>query len=207
MNLEKLLFLKIQIASLLLALMYSSCEKPFVEGILDNEAKKEDLLGGWRAEYVDFVFNAKPLATNIITSFNLHQKLRDKLSDMIKGKSIYFMNDTMYFIEVYYDGVQRVRSQSYYEVLSRPARIVPENKHLLADAYADSLYVDIQTDSTAMIYMIKPQVIRLAYEDEGIEDKYVDMMDKYIEKARVEIYLKRNHLRIYDDLDHLYGGK
>ncbi|MCQ2208725.1 MAG: hypothetical protein MJZ34_00365 [Paludibacteraceae bacterium] len=186
-----------------LILLFSSCEKGEITGVADNEVLKEDILGGWKVTNINcqLVYNqADPLAS--LMPF-LKTKMQENLEKRISDGSLFFMNDTVYYIETPEPGVSFVRAYGHYELTNHPAIMFVENTHLVCDAYATYFYIKF-VDNRLCLYLTRPGALAMIRED-GSMDDYIGLIDKKIEDAQFEFYMERNHLALYDDIIRLYG--
>lgn len=195
----------------LIILLFAACERGYVEGIEYNNVPKEELRGGWGVTDINFqlVYNAANPMAFIFTTLHLDDKLKEKLENRTRNVSLYFMEDTFFCITECNTATEHVSDKSYYTVASYPAVIHPENKTVLCDSYSDSIFVKMEyneeRDTTLILYFLKKNVIKLIREDGSVEEKYVEMIEKNIDDAQFEIYMKRNQLSIYKDLEEYYG--
>ena len=195
----------------LLILLFAACERGYVGGIEYNNVPKEELRGGWGVTDINFqlVYNAANPVAFIFTTFHLDDKLKEMLENRTRNVSLYFMKDTFFCIKECNTETEHVSDKSYYTVASYPAVIHPENKTVLCDSYSDSIFVKMEyneeRDTTLILYFLKKNVIKLIREDGSVEEKHVEMIENNIDDAQFEIYMKRNHLSIYKDLEEYYG--
>lgn len=188
--------------------LFFACEKPEIEGIVYNEVSKEDILGGWKIKDIEFqlVYNAaNPMAWMMPT---LKEKMQANLREKIRLGSLYIKPDTMYYIIEYDDGTPtRVHRYGAYTLTANPAMIHPEYDHLICNAYAKSFYVKYEEDRLCL-YLVKDGVIEMLRDDGSLSKATVNLIDRNIDDAQFYMYLERNHLPLYDEIDSLfYGGK
>ncbi len=187
-------------------LLLFSCEKGEVEGVLNNEVSQNMLLGGWKLTSVEFqlVYNpANPLAWMLPS---LRDKMQENLEEKIMPGSLYFMKDTVYYVIDLQDGTPtHVHAYGAYTITNHPATVFPENKHLVCNAYADYFYIK-NDDGRMALYLTKDGVMKMLRDDESLTSSVCDLIERNIDDAQFYIYMERNNLDIYEDLERLFGN-
>lgn len=191
---------------ILLAIVAMSCERPIIPDVEMNYVPLEDLQGGWGREGIDFRLSYSP-ALGVVYQ-GLPQKLRNMLEERSDGVSLFFLKDTLYCIQSHEDGFENVRSYSHVDVRSYPAAILPENKEVLCDIYTDSFFVKMEyseEDTTVVFYLKRSGVMKVIEEDGYVSSSAISLIDKVVEDAYFELRMKRNKMKIYDEIRAMNG--
>jgi hypothetical protein len=183
------------IFAVLFALLATSCEKATIPGVSDEEVKKEDILGGWGNAEIRCYMDHKE---NLFAS-RLKSNMQNNLKKRAEGSALYITLDSVYFIERHETGYHYVKAISSYELLPNPMRIELQNDHLMFNAYAPKLYIQIENGKLCLCLM-KDEVMKLL-EDDGSVSSYMGLIRSNIDDAQFKFYYRRNSLDIYQDIE------
>ncbi len=184
------------IVSLFLITLTTSCERPIIPGISDEEMLQEQLLGGWETINVKtYISHAAIPGTG-----SLSDKMQENLEQRVYPSFFYITEDSIFFIQNNDFGTPFVKSASAYQLGTDPMRIIPENQYMMCDEYAPYYYVKSEGE-TICFYLTKPECLDMIEKD-GTFDGWMGLIRQFIDDAQFEFYLKKNNnLGIYQDID------
>lgn len=180
-----------------LVMLVFSCSSSEVEGISDENVAQNSMNSGW--EFEDFAcqldYNtANPLAVLLPS---LKEALEENVHKRLYNGVLYFRDTVVYYAQkddnadlVYYRG-------SHYNLYQNPTRIELSHATLLSGAYIPNMYIKKAGDRLCL-YLTREETLALIREDGSIEDKYVEIIEKNIDDAQFEFYLKRVEYPFFD---------
>ena len=183
------------IATIAIAVWMTSCEKPIMPGISEDEITQEEIIGGWgNPEILCYLAHTESPIASILKG-----KMQENLEGRAEGTALYFTQDTAYFIERHKTGYYYVKAISAYQLLTNPMHIEMQNDHLMFNAYAPKLYVK-KTGDKICFYLLKAEAMAMIEED-GSVAPYMSMIRSNIDDAQFEFYYQRNKLDIYQAIE------
>lgn len=186
------------IIALIFTTWMTSCEKPTMPGISEDEISTEDILGGWgNPEILCYISHTESPITEI-----LKNKMQENLEKKAQGSALYFTQDTAYFIERHETGYYYVKAISAYQLLTNPMRIEMQNDYLMFNSYAPKLYIK-KADEKICLYLLKDETMAMIEHDASVSP-YISVIRSNVDDAQFEFYYQRNKLDIYQDIE---GGR
>lgn len=182
----------------------ASCERGYTEGVEDNEVEKSQLLGGWKFEELRFqlVYNqANPFLQAVMPT--IKEKMKENLERRVSDASLYFMQDTVFYvIEPVEENLNSyVAAYGFYYITNHPATIHPDNKYLICDSYSDYFYVKFDESQNMSLYLTRDAVMTLIRDDGSLSNTLINMIDRNIDDAQFEFYLKPYHSPFFDEIE------
>lgn len=184
------------ISLIFLISLTTSCERPIMPGISEEEMLQEELLGGWEtSEVLTYISHAPIPIFDALT-----KKVQENLEDRTYPSYFYITNDSIFFIQINDENNYFVTSASSYTLEANPMRIILENKYMICDEYAPYYYVKSKGE-TICFYLTKSEALDMI-EYDGSFDGFMDLVKTYVEDAQFEFNLKKiNDLPIFQKIE------
>lgn len=177
-----------------------SCNRDEVQGVSDEDLMQEFMYGGWKFDKFECQLDYSSTNPLAVLLPSLREELLENIQERLGKGVLYFKDTVVYFAQTKDVDVLEYYRGSYYDYYQDPSRIELSNTILLSGAYTPVLQVK-QDGEYLVLYLTREQTLDLIKNDNSIEEKYVSIIDKNIDDAQFEFYLRRVNFAFFDEFE------
>lgn len=176
---------------------------------VDNTMVGVDYLrGGWKVTGSHVYWDLTAFGTTINKTYNFKKLIANKIAEETEDVSIYFANESLAFYVRHRitDNPPYLRSSRYRLNTDSAGYMIAFEEPELLTFYAPFLYFKTGADKNKLtLYLRRAEVIDMLVKDGTIDDSYIGLIRSNVNNAEVDLYMERDTLPIYRDINTANG--
>ncbi len=183
-----------------------------VPSISQENISMTQLQGGWGVTSTSLLWDLTTRGNTLESLYNFKSKVKDKLFSESEYVSIFFMNDTAFYVRHNPNNEGEtenpyIKMSTYTMTNGTYGNAVYFKDSTFLGFYAPHFYVKhSSSDSTALIfYLRKGEIMDMLEEDGSLSSFYISTIKSCVNSVEADIVLHHDSLAVYSSLLSQYG--